>query len=521
MDATPSPLGASCLALLLGALPGVSGDARFFNPVTPPRPFQVMVHRGERLQAPENTRPALQRCIDDGLEWAGVDVRLSGDGHHLLSDPETLTRPDGSPVPIASTPLADLQRVDVGSRIAVRYAGEHPLTLQEALALAKGRLNLCLDCKAVDPELLCREVVAAGMERQVLVCADGDLLRRLQAASHGRVSLMTQWRPAQGEPSGKFLKSTPVAAVQLDAPDATPARCREFHALGVAVQVKVLGAWDAPSSWDSAIAAGADILQTDLPEELLPHAFWRRVPNRPVRFSLHRGANRYAPENTLPAFEKGIRLGADFVEFDVRTTRDGKFYLLHNDTLEGKTTGHGPIADTPSDVIETLSAGVKFNARYRDLHLPTLEAFLSTVQGKIDLYFDAKAIAPEALAEAVGRHQMAERTVVYQSAEYLLKLKAIDPRIRALPPLDSPGEIEKLAAGLKPYGVDASWEILSRELIERCHAHGIRVFSDALGKHERVEDYLQAMEWGIDVIQTDHPLRVLRAMELWESRKRP
>src|SRR5207244_2605926 len=72
----------------------------------------------------------------------------------------------------------------------------------------------------------------------------------------------------------------------------------------------------------------------------------------------------------------------------------------------------------------------------------------------------------------------------------------------------------QLATGLKPYAVDANWNILSKELIARCHAAGVLVFSDALGKHENVAQYLQAMDWGIDLIQTDHPLRVLRAIEL-------
>ena len=31
----------------------------------------------------------------------------------------------------------------------------------------------------------------------------------------------------------------------------------------------------------------------------------------------HRGASAYLPENTLPAFERAIEQGADFVEFDV------------------------------------------------------------------------------------------------------------------------------------------------------------------------------------------------------------
>jgi glycerophosphoryl diester phosphodiesterase len=42
----------------------------------------------------------------------------------------------------------------------------------------------------------------------------------------------------------------------------------------------------------------------------------------------------------------------------------------------------------------------------------------------------------------------------------------------------------------------------------------VRVFSDALGEHERLDDYRQAIRWGIDLIQTDHPLRLMRAIEL-------
>ena len=37
----------------------------------------------------------------------------------------------------------------------------------------------------------------------------------------------------------------------------------------------------------------------------------------------HRGASAELPENTLPAFERAIELGADYVELDVHATRDG------------------------------------------------------------------------------------------------------------------------------------------------------------------------------------------------------
>ena len=44
----------------------------------------------------------------------------------------------------------------------------------------------------------------------------------------------------------------------------------------------------------------------------------------------HRGACWDLPENTLPAFERAIELGADFVEFDVHATRDGNLVVCHD-----------------------------------------------------------------------------------------------------------------------------------------------------------------------------------------------
>src|SRR5262249_14498997 len=58
--------------------------APFFEPIRPSRAFQVMAHRGASGQAPENTRLALQRAIEDGFEWAEIDLQLTRDGKHVL-----------------------------------------------------------------------------------------------------------------------------------------------------------------------------------------------------------------------------------------------------------------------------------------------------------------------------------------------------------------------------------------------------------------------------------------------------
>ena len=389
------------LFLMISSVTWLCGAAvfPFFEPLRPPRTVQVIAHRGQARQAPENTRPAMQHCIDDGLEWAEVDLRLTHDGQHILSHGATVTDATGKSWTIRNHSLAELRQLDIGSNFAARFAGEKLLSLQDCLALCKGRLNLYLDCKTVDPEQLAQEILTAGMEHQVVVYSDLDQLQRVRKTSSGKVATMAKWRPATG--GTEWAVTNGLAAVEIDAPDLTAAIRESFTRAGIKVQAKVLGDWDNAEMWERAIAAGADWLQTDLPEEVLAHALWRRLSKRPVEISLHRGAGRYAPENTLPAFAKAIRMGVEFIEFDVRTTRDGAFFLLHDSRLDRTTDGSGPFDQITAASARKLSAGVKFGKPYGDITLPTLDEFLAAFAGKIGFYFDAKVIPPSALAERI------------------------------------------------------------------------------------------------------------------------
>ena len=52
----------------------------------------------------------------------------------------------------------------------------------------------------------------------------------------------------------------------------------------------------------------------------------------------HKGASAIEPENTLRAFKAAIELKADYVEFDVHSTKDDELVIIHDaETL--RTTG--------------------------------------------------------------------------------------------------------------------------------------------------------------------------------------
>ncbi len=51
----------------------------------------------------------------------------------------------------------------------------------------------------------------------------------------------------------------------------------------------------------------------------------------------HRGASAELPENTLPAFERAIELGADYVELDVHADRQGRLVVTHEPPRASRT----------------------------------------------------------------------------------------------------------------------------------------------------------------------------------------
>ena len=85
------------------------------------------------------------------------------------------------------------------------------------------------------------------------------------------------------------------------------------------------------------------------------------APSRPLIFA-HRGGAALEPENTMCAFERGMALGADGLELDVRLSRDGRVVVHHDDRLDRTTDGQGRVASFTADELLRLDAGCRFTA---------------------------------------------------------------------------------------------------------------------------------------------------------------
>lgn len=108
-----------------------------------------------------------------------------------------------------------------------------------------------------------------------------------------------------------------------------------------------------------------------------------RAPDRLgiTRVLGHRGAGTHTPENTLAAIQCAAELGLQWVEFDVRQSLDGTLVLMHDETLERTTNGHGLLKHASIADLRKLDAGKWFSSDFVNEPIPTLGEAIDLMAG--------------------------------------------------------------------------------------------------------------------------------------------
>lgn len=91
----------------------------------------------------------------------------------------------------------------------------------------------------------------------------------------------------------------------------------------------------------------------------------------------HRGANKYAPQNTIPAFKKALEIGTDGFETDVHLTVDGYVVICHNYTVDETSDGFGNVSSMTLERIRELDFGSYYSDKFIGTKAPTLDEFLA------------------------------------------------------------------------------------------------------------------------------------------------
>ena len=224
---------------------------------------------------------------------------------------------------------------------------------------------------------------------------------------------------------------------------------------------------------------------------------WMPAQTRQVVVISHRGEHLHHPENTMPAFEEAVRVHADYIEVDVRTTKDGKLVLMHDSKVDRTTNGKGEVAQMSFDEIRALDAG-------SGAKVPTFDEVLDYARGKIGIYVDVKQVSAKDLVDHIVGHGMAENVVIY-SGRISKEIQELNPNLKIMPESHSvelaQREVDELHVKVMAFDAgDFKPEVI--EVAKKGHA---LIYVDRLGPADNPVKWQEAIDQGADGIQTDHP----------------
>ena len=235
--------------------------------------------------------------------------------------------------------------------------------------------------------------------------------------------------------------------------------------------------------------------------------YFPKPRNGGVYVVAHRGAHIGIPENSLPAFQKAIDLGCDFVEIDTRKTKDGRIVSVHNSTIDEYVVGKkGKVSDYTLAELKEMSIGEKLGPDWKNTRIPTIEEILQLCRGQIGIYLDLKEPLVPELLEIIHKYGMERDIIWYISASRMENIKQLQSLCYKCVPMPDPGpekNIQEVENQVRPRVLASDMGQLSESFVKTAHSMEAKVIVDE--KKGTPEEWTQIINWGTDGIQTNDP----------------
>ena len=229
----------------------------------------------------------------------------------------------------------------------------------------------------------------------------------------------------------------------------------------------------------------------------------------------HRGAHNGIPENSLPAFQKAIDLGCDFVEIDTRKTKDGTIVSVHNSTIDKYVEGQkGKVKSFTLAELKQMDIGVKTGEEWKGTRIPTVEEILQLCEGKVGIYIDLKEPLVPEMVDLLKKYNMQSRAVWYIPAFFMHRVLSVEKLCSECYVMPDPGKgknIKRVVRKAHPVVIATDMSKLTEEFVKTAHANGAMVFVDE--EEGTPEEWDRILSWGTDGIQTDHPAQLIEYLK--------
>lgn len=233
----------------------------------------------------------------------------------------------------------------------------------------------------------------------------------------------------------------------------------------------------------------------------------------------HRGYWREAPENSILAIEKAIQNGIDYIEIDVRMTKDGKLILMHNSTVDETTNGTGKVSSLTYNEISSLY--MYQNGELTTERVPLFAEALMAARGRIYVDIDMKISDYRAVYEIVKQCGMLSQSMftVYDISD-AAKLVNIDREANVFPVIYSLEDLNQYMDLVENLAIvqfnPRTWvdEILNRAYDNNLAGFmNVYINSDETPEKDNYRAVDEFVKLGGTVVQTDFPVELKKYLD--------
>ena len=201
-------------------------------------------------------------------------------------------------------------------------------------------------------------------------------------------------------------------------------------------------------------------------------------------FRSHRGASGDYPENTLLAFEEGIKCGASGIELDVHKTKDNKIVVIHDEDIERTFKGKGLVKDFTLNELKEFNPRKELFKNFKTSKIPTLEEVLNLIKNSnviLNIELKTDEIHYEGIEEDVinliNKYKMNNKVIISSFNPKSIKIcKEINEEIKTGLLYYKPMEdVIEFAKSLKADAIHPDLRLVSKELIDEAHKNNLEV----------------------------------------------
>ena len=245
------------------------------------------------------------------------------------------------------------------------------------------------------------------------------------------------------------------------------------------------------------------------------------------RVCSHRGFNSVAPENSLPAYGAAVALGAEEIEFDLWSTKDGYLVSCHDNHLGRLCGKDGYIADYTLEELKAFNFGYGAAEGFQGLQIATFEEILKkfscttimNIHVKLWDCSDPEKWKMQEIIDFIRKYDCAQHIYFMSSTPAALKkAKELAPEMHccmgaggnAWAIVDRALEVGAEKVQLyKPY--------FNQEMIDKAHANGIKCNVFWSDDEEETKKFL---DMGIDCILTNDYLKIANVVKAYQAAKK-